>query len=224
MEYHYSSFNRPALEAYPPFGYLRCEASTEHPHGVLVYKTKLVQAAMNQYELYPVSDNAYAYPVGAVVWYEGIDKCRVTEHVGRGRYMLELVDDASLTHEYVSPKSLEMYTDLTPTYPVKNDGFGNWCPDCGLPRGICDCENAPMTHTAVLAHNNGALFDGHPQDFIGYDDDTGIGETVSETLERAEACIALVEQALKAQVTYGDIFSKYVERQLADLRTILHTL
>lgn len=19
------------------------------------------------------------------------------------------------------------------------DGFGNWCPDCGLPRGVCTC-------------------------------------------------------------------------------------
>lgn len=122
-EYHYSSFNRPVLDAYPPFGFLRCETSAEHPYGVLVYSTKLVQAAMNQYELYPVSDNAYAYPVGALVWYEGIDKCRVTEHVGRGRYMLELVDDASLGHEYVSPKSLQMYTDLTPTYPVKDDDY-----------------------------------------------------------------------------------------------------
>lgn len=24
---------------------------------------------------------------------------------------------------------------------IPNDGFGNWCPDCGLPRGVCDCDD-----------------------------------------------------------------------------------
>jgi ssDNA-binding Zn-finger/Zn-ribbon topoisomerase 1 len=268
-EYQYSSFNRPVLEACPPYGYLRCEASTEHPYGILVYSTKLVQAAMNQYELYPVSDNAYAYAVGSIVWYEGIDKCRVTEHVGRGRYMLELVDDTSLIHEYVSPKSLEMYTDLTPTCPVKDDDYAfdpidapemmsteldpseietpDPCPKCGAPLSyystvrFIECTNrtcgynshnqeksistAPqMTHEQIKAHNSDALFNEHPQDFIGYDDDTGEGETVSETLERAEACIALIELAIKKQATYGDLTSTYIEKQCADLRLILGTL
>lgn len=141
-EYRYSSFNRPVMDAYPPFGFVRIEQNPEHPFGVLVYGTKLVQAAMNQYELYPVTDNAYAYPVGATVWYEGIDKCRITEYVGRGRYNMVLVEDETLGHEYVHPKSMSTYTDLTPTFEAINgstatddlpDEPADLCPRCGSP-------------------------------------------------------------------------------------------
>jgi hypothetical protein len=24
---------------------------------------------------------------------------------------------------------------------IPNDGFGNWCPDCGEPRGVCRCDD-----------------------------------------------------------------------------------
>lgn len=26
---------------------------------------------------------------------------------------------------------------------IENDGFGNWCPDCGEPRGVCRCAELP---------------------------------------------------------------------------------
>jgi len=26
---------------------------------------------------------------------------------------------------------------------IPNDGFGNWCPDCGEQRGICRCQRTP---------------------------------------------------------------------------------
>lgn len=29
---------------------------------------------------------------------------------------------------------------FTPSNEPLNDPGGNWCPDCGLPRGVCECE------------------------------------------------------------------------------------
>jgi hypothetical protein len=136
-----------------------------------------------------------------------------------------------------------MSTELDPSEIETPDP----CPKCGAPLSyysmvrFIECTNrtcdynshnqeksistAPqMMHEQIKAHNGDALFNGHPQDFIGYDDDTGIGETVSETLERAEACITLIELAIKKQVTYGDLTSAYIEKQCADLRLILGTL
>lgn len=87
----------------------------------------------------------------------------------------------------------------------------------------------PVDHQAILNHNSAALAAGDPDRFIGYDDDTGIGETVAETLERAHACIDLTVQAARARLTAAEWQPEIeawtlVQRQMEDLRTILKTL
>lgn len=43
----------------------------------------------------------------------------------------------------------------------------NWCPECGLPRGVCDCDN--YRRFATDEFDDWGLFDGDPFDY-GDDD------------------------------------------------------
>lgn len=42
---------------------------------------------------------------------------------------------------------------------TENDGFGNWCPDCGEPRGVCRCTDEPYEPTAFDADIASLEFD-----------------------------------------------------------------
>jgi hypothetical protein len=49
-----------------------------------------------------------------------------------------------------------------------NDPGANWCPDCGLPRGVCDCDNHKRFATDEF--DDWGLFDVDPFDY-GDDDE-----------------------------------------------------
>lgn len=73
---------------------------------------------------------------------------------------------------------------------------GNWCPDCGLPRGVCTCGALPSgwdEETEV------ELSDWEPE-FVGIQLECGMIAHVSKDIkhETLEAINKLVEAVLKA--------------------------
>lgn len=123
--YEYGMRNRPAWSAAPK-GWVQAkpEGLSAYEYGTVVYDHKLTSKELYDYEMYPVSANAYEFEIGATVWLNEVDPAVVVGYEDRGAYKLSLripefaADDMVVKASQVSKRDVEPSTP--PAHPERD--------------------------------------------------------------------------------------------------------
>ncbi len=114
--YEYALFNRPAVEAAPKGWQIGSPASERFDYGTITYTRKLTDKEVYDYELYPVSPNAFAFQVGDRVLVNDCDTATIMRQEMRNRYTVRF--DATGTTENVHSKNVARLNDEPEAAPV----------------------------------------------------------------------------------------------------------
>jgi len=85
-EYRYGMYNRPAGYGTAPDGWFNPQRAEDYIYETVAYPRKLTAQELYKWQMFPVSDNAYAFQVGERVVVNDCDPGMVIAHIKSGRY------------------------------------------------------------------------------------------------------------------------------------------
>jgi len=111
-EYRYGMYNRPAGYGTAPDGWFNPQRAEDYIYETVAYPRKLTAQELYKWQMFPVSDNAYAFQVGERVVVNDCDPGMVIAHIKSGRYTVRF--DSTGEEETVIAEELSSVDLHTP--------------------------------------------------------------------------------------------------------------